>query len=287
MLPDPDRTELLAHIVAEGDRRRRRRLAATGGGAAVAVAVLAAGLTLAGLGGDGDDRVEVATGDDGTTTTTTKDDDDDRSTTTSSTATTDTTAVPSDATVEADPDVPPDDTTPTTEPERDCRNSHDPACGDFYWDYDPATFPNAPATMLVFGSPIAGQPTEVTFTLHDGDAVPNWACDFTAAFPGASSVEFLPIDGRLPGDCVPPDCSQGADPSPRYGPWDPPPPAAEITIPVRAVVTYDTPGFHPITAHFSSGDGCLGWNAHDQQAFLGYQSEDDVSTTYWVYAPGD
>jgi hypothetical protein len=108
----------------------------------------------------------------------------------------DTTAPPTTATT-----VPPT----TTTPGRVCRNSTDPACGQFRWDPPPAG--NQPLSIQIATSPAhprVGQEVTFTVTLHDADR----------AIGTCAWLDFG--DGTSQGACQPPPCPA------RYGPWDPP-----------------------------------------------------------------
>jgi hypothetical protein len=91
-----------------------------------------------------------------------------------------------------------------------CRDSFDPACGDFYWD--PAPGPNQPMTMTISYSPaqpVAGQPVTITYTADDPD--------------GVVGECWRRIDTGLHGSGCQASCAQAQT---RYGPWTPPPPEA-------------------------------------------------------------
>lgn len=279
MPPEADRPALLARIIAEGDRRRRRRLALSGTGAAVAVAVVATGLalTVAGLGDDGEERVDVANETDASSTTTTAPDD--RTTTTNTVP-----AFPETTTTL----VPADDTTPatTTEPPPVCRNSHDERCGDFSWDYDPDTFPNAPLAVTTTYEPevvVVGEPVTFTVTASDADGATFVGCNWIQTFPNIAERTF---DWR--GECSdpPPPCP-GPD-VPRYGPWDVPEPEPDAGPTTHtATVVFTQPGTYLVVTHVVSGDACIGdAPPGDAYRFYGYTESKETELTVEVVAAG-
>ena len=94
---------------------------------------------------------------------------------------------------------------PTPAPET-CRNSTDPACGDFRWDPDPG--PNAPLTAdvrITPAHPAVGQKVTFTISAHDPDAsrggLGGW---------GFGDGPNVAVTGLYPGGCD------------RHGPWSPP-----------------------------------------------------------------
>lgn len=113
-----------------------------------------------------------------------------------------------------------------------CRNSTDPACGEFRWDPQPA--PNEPLTAG-FG-PITEATAGVPFTVEV-----NWAD------PDAAELTYdaFVVDGVVLGR----PCAYEA----RYGPWTPPD-AARGAGQLRYTHTFDAPGTYTVTVSLGSAD---------------------------------
>ena len=185
--------ELLRRVHERAAEIRSRR---RGGGLAAAVAVVVAVVGVLGLTGIGDDDdrlVRTASGPPTSGSQTT--------TTISSIGAT----VPGPSTTLAAGSP-----TPTTAPApsttvNPCRNSHDPACGPFY--FDPPPDPDQPMTVEVIPSVSTvrvGEPMSFHIIRRDADGV-------SAAVP---STEFGDIGAIVDPTVIPCD---------RFGPWDPPP----------------------------------------------------------------
>ncbi len=103
-----------------------------------------------------------------------------------------------------------------------CRDSTDPACGDFYWDPPPGA--NDPLAISVSQSdvPFFGREITFTITVSDGDASLFSACNATIV-DGTNVREVTGLCGG------PPPCTV------RYGPWTPP---AEEGASYQFVVTH-------------------------------------------------
>lgn len=138
---------------------------------------------------------------------------------------------------------PPSSTSPpqTTTTTIVCRNSQNPACGEFRWDPAPAA--NQSLTISLGASPMAPQPNqEVTFSVRVED--PDHLVDNTCA-----TIDFG--DGSptvSPGTCPhPPACP------PHFGPWTPPPAQPGVYGPTQfARHTYAAPGTYLVTVTFFS-----------------------------------
>lgn len=212
MPPDADsRRVLLERIITAGDRRRRRWL--LGSGMALAVSTLSIAMLTGGH------ETQLAVTDDPTASSST-------SSTTEPTSDTspDTTEPTPSSTTEAPPA-----TTSTTEQPPVCRNSTDPRCGPFYWDYDPATWPNKPLEISVTSSPatvVAGEPVTFSIRFFDPDVAGADNCAhgwFQGSSPGTDDdMGYSFADGEYDFTCAMPGCAIQRQP---YGPWDPPPPA--------------------------------------------------------------
>jgi hypothetical protein len=130
-----------------------------------------------------------------------------------------------------------------------CRNSTDPACGDFY--FDPPLAPDQPAEISIVASPASprvGETVTFTVTVIDPDGT-GPACE--SFDPDAKDIEPPAADG---GEGVPTQGScAGASPRSvslaRYGPWDPPEPTpsrhevtftATYTVPGQRTAVYET-----------------------------------------------
>lgn len=240
-----DRTTLLESIIAEGDRRKRRRWLAGGGGALVVV------LAIVALAWPSGDREAVLTAGDPTTTTEVQ------ATSTSVTTLDTSTTVGLETTTTAGVVDEPAPT--TTEAPPVCRNSYDPRCGEFYWDYDPATFPNAPLEITVEvqpAQPSVGEDVTITFTYFDADIEQAANCAGPSRLDPTTYVDL----GQSTFSCSLPSCALPTGP-PRTGPWDPPPPPGSSGPQSRSyVVRFEAPGTYAGTAEgrsqiFCSFDG--------------------------------
>lgn len=180
------RDDQLARIYARGDAlRSRRRLRAGAGGAAVVVLGLAGAMVV--LDDDTAPLVTVGAG----------------------------VEIPATS-------VSPDDPLPitTASPPAVCRNSTDPACGDFFYDWP---VPNRPLTVSVTVSPEqprVGETVTFTVVIDDPDGQPiSWTHSRIFDLAGVDPVSEEDVTtgdfgATIHGDGVPPG----------YGPWDPPPP---------------------------------------------------------------
>lgn len=124
----------------------------------------------------------------------------------------------------------------TTAP--DCRNSGNPACGEFRWDPSPGT--NEPLTVLISAStptPQPGAPVTFTFTVADPDHLVDSTCAVIDWGDGSA-----PTQGSCP---APPACP------PAFGPWTPPARQAGNHSPSFSH-TYAQPGSYTIVANFTS-----------------------------------
>ncbi len=220
-------------------RHRRRVRAAVGGGAAVVVLLAGAAFALSGDDGRNDVVVtadEPAAGERSPTST---------PSTPYITATTapamvttvpaatgpapvepPPTTAPADRGTSAPPVTEPPPPAPTTVPPLVCRNSMDPACGPFYYDW---TVPDRVAVISITATPAEPRVgEEVTFTVTmddpDGSATYRWCHGFHFDVHGADPVDPEDVDtGETSplGFCA--LSRQDPDFTP-YGPWDPPPP---------------------------------------------------------------
>ena len=232
----PDRDDLLARIYDRGRELHRRRQALLGSVAAVVVVV--AGLGILAVTGDDGDRSDVAT-EGGPTTSRASD----------GTATT----VREDESIVVDPTgssttigAPPTTTT-TLAP---CRNSEEPRCGDWYYDY-PA--PNTPPTITLSTDPKVirvDEPVTLTITYHDPDGPPVSRCEsISPGFDASAGGGVEVIDGTYGSTGVGTGiCGDGRPTG--HGPWDPPPPEQRE---VWLTVVYRTPG--PRVVGFASEEG--------------------------------
>lgn len=258
MPPDPEnRAELLEHIITTGTKRRRRRRAMLGGALVALVAIVAVPLTWP----DDGDRDEVTVVDDPGESTTT-------SSTSSSTSssTTSTSAAPVETTLAT---TPAEEPTTTTEAPPVCRNSYDPRCGPFYWDYDPATFPNQPLTITISHEPeeiVAGQQVVFTVTFHDPDGGYGGNCAHGRLEGGQVSepegfAYSVDTNGGVLFRCAIPGCMR-VDPEP-YGPWDPPPPSDRGPVTYEFRVVYPDPGTFPVTFEDDADFNCGTFHGYD------------------------
>lgn len=122
-----------------------------------------------------------------------------------------------------------------------CRNSTDPSCGEFSWDPQPENKPMTFDASVSTTTPKAGEPITVTMHAADADAT-------VSACPEPSSTNEVSGDGY--GGCFQTaSCRVG---SPRYGPWDPPPPASASEETWSFTVTFTTAGRKTITLSVGS-----------------------------------
>ncbi|MEO7556268.1 MAG: hypothetical protein ABIV94_06650 [Acidimicrobiales bacterium] len=234
-----NRDQLLKSVYQNGDRyarRRRQRFAGLGAAGVLALALSAAALT--GQGG----RRTVSTASDLPST--------------YESSTTSTTVHPvtrsDDTTTTSAPSVPtsvPTPTTPTTPTESIppdlshdeappaplvCRNSVDPACGNFYYDW---TGPNRPATITLSASPPqprVGEPVTITVTFDDPDGEPPGRC-----WSFFTSYDDITTSGDPAGENLCGDHFYFE----RHGPWDPPPPWHWTQV---YTTTYGAPGIRRV-----------------------------------------
>ncbi|MDQ3978585.1 MAG: hypothetical protein M3314_03410 [Actinomycetota bacterium] len=136
------------------------------------------------------------------------------------------TSVPSSATTASSPSA-----TPTTVP---CRNSHDPACGPFY--FEPSPDPDQSMTVEVTVSPSTvkvGQEVVFHVVRRDADGV----------FGGRLATNFGDVQSH--GDF-------GTEPCDRFGPWDPPPKNPSVAT-VTEEIRHSYYAAGTFTATFSYG----------------------------------
>jgi hypothetical protein len=223
-----DRDTLLARIREGGLRRRaRRRRALLAGGVAAGVLIVVPVLVLTGS----DDRQPVVTADSSESTTT-------------STSTTESTST----TVTEEPSTEASTTEPsTTATTLVCRNSDNPACGDFYWDPPINNQPITGALSLAESTPQAGQPVTLSVSASDPDSNPQ------LCFDDQETVDQLAFD--LPTHCVYPACAIGYS---GYGPHDPPAPQGGGDATQTVTLTFSQPGSYTVTAHLGSRSGTCG-----------------------------
>lgn len=154
-----------------------------------------------------------------------------------------TTVAPAPAPDTASPPVPSPAPVPTT---TSCRNSTDPACGDFSWDPQPGPYDVEVYAVSTPVAAVAGEP--VTFAVDyvdpagaeaQGTCLNWWVSDPTVI--NTSSCEVI------------------ATACARTGAHDPPAPSQE-RIPLERTITFETPGEHEvriegnIATHLA--DGC-------------------------------
>lgn len=118
-----------------------------------------------------------------------------------------------------------------------CRNSTDPACGDFFWDPEPIVGQST-VRLDVPGGPLqVGVPYDIVVELTDPTAPPTFNCGIVDVSPMAGESW---VGGFT---CV-------VEPAPwctaRYGPWTPPAPNGG-TVTERVPVTFDEPGTYTIS----------------------------------------
>jgi hypothetical protein len=238
------RRELLDRVYLRGQqiKRRRRILRIAPAGAAGLLAVVLIALAVA-PGGD-EQGVRTVNQPDGVTTTA------DQSTTTSTTILQPAPTSPTSPGPGGSPGV----AGPV------CRNSADPACGEFRWD--PAPAPNDPLTVTVTftpEAPVAGDTVTFNVVAEDPDAAVHRECDVGVAFG----------DGQSPRQCISDYACED-----RHGPWSPPaeqPDRFETTF----THVYEQPGEYVANFEFTSEGGC----------FAPYESQGSQQVTVIVGAP--
>ena len=196
--------------------RHRRRRAAT---AIVVVAVAVVGsAALITRGGNGSQRVVTEPPDTSTVVSSPTPSQSAAPSTTDTTATTVDRVAPTTDTTDTTAAI----TTDTTTGGPGCRNSTDPQCGPFFYDWP---VDNRPAAISIVASPARpaiGEKVTFTVTIDDPDGRPISRC--YSFDPDAMHVE---PSGQANTTVI---CADGV--APGYGPWDPPPPW-------HAVETYD------------------------------------------------
>jgi hypothetical protein len=144
--------------------------------------------------------------------------------------------------VESSTTVPPKSTTTSLV----CRNSYDPACGDFYWDPPPPT--NQPITLQVTPSATevsVGQEVTLSIVADDPDATLKVAC-----MPSGPIVRWGDPNQNIYA------CDPGCpEPGPRHGAWDTPAPEPGHFDGVEKW-TYNTPGTYTVNVYVSSSQAC-------------------------------
>lgn len=112
--------------------------------------------------------------------------------------------------------TPPTTVLPTTSTTLTCRDSQDPACGDFRWDPDPG--PNAPLVIQVTATPRANDPRTIDFAVvyTDADAGPV-NCRFVKYSEEGEGSGGYNVEGGTAA-CPLALCARA------YGPWTPPAP---------------------------------------------------------------
>lgn len=124
-----------------------------------------------------------------------------------------------------------------------CRNSTDPACGEFRWDPQPT---NNPMTVVVRASTTNPRVGElVTFDVE--------ATDDTRFVPAPQNCRIHQQYGDEGFGWG--GCDYGCDIPPQYGPWDPPA-ATEGRVVDRFTHTYERPGSYVATFDYESGEPC-------------------------------
>lgn len=227
--------DVLARVKTEGLRRRTRRHRRNGVLAALGIALLAVPAVALLPEGGTDDVTVAAEGDGDASPRTTEAR---RPTTTVTTATTATTIPPTSVVVEGEEVglIPPlvierEPTATTVPPGPACRNSTDPACGEFRWDPAPAAnqdltaaFVDVPATVT------AGEPTTFFVAWSDPDA--------TLAY------DMFSADNAL--------LAQPCQIENRFGPWTPPPTepgSGELSY----THTFEAPGTYTVAVALATG----------------------------------
>ena len=150
------------------------------------------------------------------------------------------TVVPAPSPTETKTAAPAPKPTPTTAAPA-CRNSTDPACGEFRWDPAPR---NQPATLTVTAPDraiVVDEQVELALDMSDPDGRVTLACySVSLDRPGLST-----------GSCA----AENHDCPERYGPWSPPagqPSSAGTTT----VVEFHEPGTYTVTVDVAPADGC-------------------------------
>lgn len=255
--------DVLARVKAEGARRRTRRHRRNAVLAAFGLAIVAVPAVALGPGDDPEEVTVAGQSERDARPTTTAE----RRPSTTVTAVSPTSVVV--ATTEAvTPDTPPVSVGGPQVIEREappatagpvCRNSTDPACGDFRWDPQPA---NEPVTVTITPSnpnPVVGE--EVVFTVRWSD--PD-AAEAFATFRSGDDADVGPTHG----DTV----CRG-----RSGPWTPPPGSPgqgvdEFRRVYTAAGTYEASTY--VETDGPGSEGCDNWDA--------YGSEGTASVTITV-----
>ncbi len=260
--PTDQEDELVVAPVPEAPAggRRRGRIAFA---AALVLGAVAIPTTLVFLGRDTPPEEVTAAVPDEATTTTTEKVDPSSTTTTSVPPTTETTAATLPPTVDTTAPVAPRPTTPrrppppaaaptatTVPPGPTCRNSHDPACGAFYWD-QPVV--NQPITAS-----FVDMPAQLSWTNHQLDMSVRMSDDSYFIW-SSTTVNGVVVSGTSRvRNC---DWIQ-----PRYGPWTPeqPRPIVEHTFFINPVYLTE-PGTYLV--ELSLGTGTCG-DAHASDTLL-------------------
>jgi hypothetical protein len=157
--------------------------------------------------------------------------------------------------------VPVTTTSSTTMP-ANCRNSTEPACGDFRWDPSPG--PNEPLTVSVVPrslNPRVGEAITFDVVANDPDHTLTDNCSEVRMGDGKRAAD---------GPCSPPpDCG------PHHGPWTPPARQPGRITPAYTTV-YDAPGPYTATFRFRS------WSPNTCLALDPYANEGEASYTITV-----
>lgn len=132
--------------------------------------------------------------------------------------------------------LPPQTTVPPVPPDEPvCRNSTDPACGPFYYDWP---VPNRPAAIVMSASnpmPQVGEQVVFSVTVDDPDGAPDAAAS-SLEFGDGNKAVSSPSGGDL-----------------RYGAWDPPPP---LHVVITYEWIYETPGEYLVRFETDDGGAC-------------------------------
>lgn len=117
----------------------------------------------------------------------------------------------------------------------ECRNSHDPACGPFFFDPQPG--PDRPMTVEVTAvpaTPRVGEPMTFHLVLRDPDGVSYGSTLFDYGDMGIGDSERSQCD--------------------KFGPWDPPAPGPDRAVEVQDIThTYRLAGTYEATFSFTAG----------------------------------
>ena len=121
-----------------------------------------------------------------------------------------------------------------------CRNSHDPACGPFYWDPEPRNDPMTVEVNILTAEPRVGQAIEFRVVATDDGRIDDCL-------------------GVMYGDDKDPFCTGASAMCPAgpraYGPWAPPPKGTERLEKVFSHV-YDKPGTYTFFVIVRALQGC-------------------------------